>query len=282
MEAEWEGCGMNDSGYQRHPLSAAFPDMSGADVDALAGDIEKHGQAAPGVILDGMILDGWHRYLACIRADVSFTAFDYDGDDPVAFVFSKNLHRRHLTSAQRAACVVAAMEWRPSSAKSGRVAAAATLKTNGEMAKLAEVSERTIVHAKRAHEAGIGNAVRDGKVSAERAATIAKLPKAKRERALEKKPKPAKAAPDTEKLKSRIAELEADIADLKEKNEALGDIASSINAFQNMDEFKAMQQLRARLKSTEKTRDEFMAECSSQKRFIAILKKKLAACGDKK
>jgi hypothetical protein len=54
------------------------------------------------VLLDGMVLDGWHRYLACAKAGVEFKAMNFDGADPVAFVISRNLHRRHLTPSQRA------------------------------------------------------------------------------------------------------------------------------------------------------------------------------------
>jgi hypothetical protein len=50
------------------PLSAAFPSMPEKEIEALTLDIEAHGQREPGVLLDGMVLDGWHRYLACDTA----------------------------------------------------------------------------------------------------------------------------------------------------------------------------------------------------------------------
>jgi hypothetical protein len=90
----------------QHPLSAAFPSMPEKEIEALTLDIEAHGQRESGVLLDGMVLDGWHRYLACDKLGVQFKAKDFDGADPVAFVISKNLHRRHLTASQRAAAVV--------------------------------------------------------------------------------------------------------------------------------------------------------------------------------
>ena len=64
-------------------------------------------------------------------------------------------------------------------------------------------------------------------------------------------------------------------------NEALGDIAKCVDAFQSNEQFKIMQQLRVRLKSTEQTRDEFMATSAAQIRYIAVLKKKLKACEEK-
>jgi hypothetical protein len=87
----------------QHPLSAAFPAMPEQELEALALDIEKHGQREPGVLFEGMVLDGWHRYLGCQKAGVEFRAVEFDGDDPVGFVISKNLHRRHMTASQRAA-----------------------------------------------------------------------------------------------------------------------------------------------------------------------------------
>jgi len=48
--------------------------------------------------------------------------------------------------------------------------------SESEMAQAAQVSERTIRQAKAAQKAGLGDAVKDGKVSGRQAAEIAKLP----------------------------------------------------------------------------------------------------------
>ncbi len=212
--------------FAQHPLSAAFPSMPEAEIEALAIDIETHGQREPGVLFEGMVLDGWHRYVACQKAKAKFKTVPFEGEDPVAFVLSKNLHRRHLTASQRAAAVVATSGWRgPGKAKQ---AAAAHLKTNGEMAKAAEVSERTIKHARAAHEAGLGEAVREGVVSAERAAQVAKLPKGKREKALRQPaPKKEKPQPDS-KLRAELIDLQGKYADLLEKHSDLSDTARDL------------------------------------------------------
>ena len=57
--------------FEQHPLSAAFPAMPEVDLEALAEDIKAHGQREPGLLHEGMVLDGWHRYLACEKAGVS-------------------------------------------------------------------------------------------------------------------------------------------------------------------------------------------------------------------
>lgn len=259
---------------QQHPLSAAFPSMPEAEIEALAADIKKHGQREPGLLLDGMVLDGWHRYLACGLIDLDFRSEEFTGDDPVSFVKSKNWHRRHLTASQKAATEVALGAWHPS----GRAnpAAAAGLRTTAEMAKEAGVSPRTIEHAKAAHEAGLGKAVREGEVSAVRAAEIAKLPKAKRAKAL-KDPAPAregKPKADVEKLHVRISALETQLNETKESLGEMRDLAASAKVFEDKDEFKEMQVLRLELRSCKRRRDELMRENDQLKTEVKRWRKK--------
>jgi hypothetical protein len=173
---------------KQHPLSAAFPAMPESELAGLTVDIEQFGQRESGVVLDGMVLDGWHRFQACERLGISFNYVEFDdefaGTDPVAFVMSRNAYRRHLSASQRAAAIVACTTWR----SAGKAAPGAGLKepeanpapsaglTNAEMAKVANVGERTIRQAKAAERAGLGGAVRDGTISAKQAATVAAMP----------------------------------------------------------------------------------------------------------
>ncbi|MDP2738299.1 MAG: hypothetical protein Q8O82_06220 [Pseudorhodobacter sp.] len=53
-------------------------------------------------MLGGAILDGRNRYMCAIDLGIECPREEYLGDDPLAFVISHNLHRRHLTESQRA------------------------------------------------------------------------------------------------------------------------------------------------------------------------------------
>jgi hypothetical protein len=172
------------SKYLQHPLSLAFPAMDAEDLEALKTNIHERGQIQPVILYDNMILDGWHRYACCDALGLEVATEPLgEGQDPVAYVQSVNLHRRHLTASQRAQAVVACTEWAPPHRPNkGEVASPLTV---SDMAKAADVSERTIQQAKKAQEAGLGEAVRDGKVTAERAAEIAKLPEPERRAAVE-------------------------------------------------------------------------------------------------
>src|ERR1043166_6151341 len=88
-----------------HELANIFPLIEGGEFDALVADIREHGVREKGKLLDGSILDGRNRYRAAKVAgrDMGFELFDPAQDgDPLAYVLSKNLARRHLNESQRA------------------------------------------------------------------------------------------------------------------------------------------------------------------------------------
>lgn len=159
---------------KQHPLSAAFPAMNADDFAALMEDIKTKGQREPVVLFEGMVLDGWHRYTACLRAGLKphTMLFPADGD-PVALVKTANLHRRHLTASQRAAAVVACSAWVPAG-RPKKGAPGTPFSTKAELAKEAHVSESTIAQAKVAHRAGLTEAVREGALTVKEAANVAR------------------------------------------------------------------------------------------------------------
>lgn len=85
-----------------HEFASLFPMLSDLDLQTLADDIATNGLQTPITTLDGKILDGRNRYRACEIAGVDPTMEEYIGGDPLGFVISHNLHRRHLTEPQRA------------------------------------------------------------------------------------------------------------------------------------------------------------------------------------
>lgn len=90
--------------YQAHPAASLFPMMSPSELTELASDIRSHGLLEAITLFEGMILDGRNRYAACIQADVKprFETIE-NQESPTLYVLSKNLHRRHLSTSQRAA-----------------------------------------------------------------------------------------------------------------------------------------------------------------------------------
>ena len=90
--------------YPVHPAAELFPMMDAEALQALADDIREHGQREPVILYHGAVLDGRNRLRACELAGVEpLTCVRDDIASPTTFVLSLNLHRRHLTPAQRAA-----------------------------------------------------------------------------------------------------------------------------------------------------------------------------------
>lgn len=88
--------------YEIHPAAELFPMMTPEAREALKEDIREHGQREWAVLLDGKLLDGRNRYRACQELSIELECCELEaGTDPIAYVLSKNLHRRHLTREQR-------------------------------------------------------------------------------------------------------------------------------------------------------------------------------------
>jgi hypothetical protein len=91
-----------------HPLANIFPLLDCGELAAQADDIRINGLREPIVLFEGAILDGRNRYRACAEAGIDARLETYDGNDPLAYVVSLNLKRRHLDESQRA--MVAALD----------------------------------------------------------------------------------------------------------------------------------------------------------------------------
>ena len=100
---------------QAHEYANAFPLLRGAELQELADDIAANGLREPILLYNGAILDGRNRAAACDKAGVAPAYEEFAGDDAAAraLVISRNIMRRHLTSAQRVASVaILATNWR--------------------------------------------------------------------------------------------------------------------------------------------------------------------------
>ena len=87
---------------EHHPLAALFPLMEGRAFADLRADIAAHGLLEPIVTYEGKVLDGRNRLRACVETDTTPVFREWKGKDPLAFVLSANLQRRHLDESQRA------------------------------------------------------------------------------------------------------------------------------------------------------------------------------------
>lgn len=94
-----------------HPAADAFPMMEEEELEELAADIKANGLQQPLVIdvlldqdeLNGPVLiDGRNRREACRRVGVIPDYTLLDGQDPVTYILSVNINRRHMTKGQRA------------------------------------------------------------------------------------------------------------------------------------------------------------------------------------
>lgn len=112
-----------DDPFPWHPFASLFPMIEGAELEKLIESIELNGQAVPGQIYKGQLLDGRNRYAAIEEINLRrrgsgepYVRFLYEEllrfDDHMALrhVVNHNLTRRHLNPGQYAALVVRIQE----------------------------------------------------------------------------------------------------------------------------------------------------------------------------
>lgn len=159
-----------------HPFADKFPDMPSDQYAALEADIEAHGVREPVVVHKGQIIDGKHRWRACHELGVKCPTAEWGGkdDDLWAWIVSKNLHRRHLTEAQRAMIaaeasipVLARAQEQTPNRRESVADVVRKLPTQKEAAAMMRVSRGSVNRAAAVAKADpeIAKQVREGKVS---------------------------------------------------------------------------------------------------------------------
>lgn len=86
-----------------HEVAAIFPEMASKEFEDLKEDIRKNGLLQDIWVAEGKIIEGKHRYKACIELGIEPRIQKWDGKGSlIEFVISLNLKRRHLTPSQKA------------------------------------------------------------------------------------------------------------------------------------------------------------------------------------
>lgn len=161
--------------YPAHPLADIFPMLDDVNLRTLSLDIKENGQFEPILLLDGKVLDGRNRQAACALASVEPFYEQFTLSDPLTYVLSKNLHRRHLTESQRAMAAASIVDWeRGINQITG---GSANLPTRRAAEKLT-ISERAVTAARRVRDHGapeLIEAIRQGRVSIHAGAALSEL-----------------------------------------------------------------------------------------------------------
>lgn len=178
-------------------MADIFPMIEGAEYDALVADIKENGLHESIWLYEDKILDGRNRARACKDAGVETKTREYKGKDPLGFVISLNLKRRHLNESQRAMIAARIATMTQSDAgkaygkgkddSSGKFAEAKV--SQPEAAERMAVSPRSVRSARVVQERGIPElvkAVDSGKMPVSKAADISKVSPEKQKAAIVK------------------------------------------------------------------------------------------------
>jgi Domain of unknown function DUF29 len=174
-----DGLIVQDLAARFHPLCDLFPAMESQEFAGLVLDIKTRGLQMPIVKMGDLILDGRHRYRACREADVEPQYEEYTGADPLAYVISVNLHRRHLNESQRAMVAATLATMGHGGDRRSDQAAILPLVSQAAAASMLGVSERLLRSAKVVREHGtpeLAHRVEGGEITVSLAAKVLDMP----------------------------------------------------------------------------------------------------------
>lgn len=158
--------------YDFHEIANAFPYISGDAYATLKEDIRANGIIEPIHIFEGKIIDGRNRYRVAKELGLTdIPTREYDGDNPVAFVQSMNLHRRQLTPSQKAAAAAFLAEFKQGQHDE-------EYETQDAIAKKLGISRRMVVEAvslKKKADSELIERVKAGDISLHNATAIARM-----------------------------------------------------------------------------------------------------------
>jgi hypothetical protein len=163
-----------------HPLCEIFPGLDDDARKSFEDDIYANGQRFPVMLYKGLVLDGRNRVKACVKLKLEVLVDDLPEDtDPVAYVISANLARRHLNESQRSLIAGKLV-----TAKLGANQFAGQAVTIGNAAKMFSVSEASVKTAKtvleKAHP-GIIAKVEQGELRVGALTEVIKMPQYQQE-----------------------------------------------------------------------------------------------------
>ena len=167
--------------YDLHDLCKLFPPMPEDQFNSLIDSIRDHGLLTPIMLHEGKILDGRHRYKACINLGIEPSFEEYEGDDALGYVIALNLSRRHLDESQRAmiAARLVNMKLGDNQHKvGGQICPPSTMVSNDDAAKKLSIGARSVKSAKKVLKEGtveLAEAVDSGQIAVSVAAKIAEL-----------------------------------------------------------------------------------------------------------
>ena len=139
----------------------------------LRDDIKEHGQCEDVVVWKGLLLDGRNRLRACEELGIEPQIAELmEETDPVAYVISHNLHRRHLTTTQRSDVAAKLATLKHGDVKSQKSELQKCNSTIADAATLLNVSKRSVSAASYVHDHGCKE-LKDGISSGEIPVTLA-------------------------------------------------------------------------------------------------------------
>ncbi|MGD0178942.1 MAG: ParB N-terminal domain-containing protein [Candidatus Sulfotelmatobacter sp.] len=176
--------------HRFHPLVEIFPEMEKHVFAEFIADVKVNGVREPITVYKNQIIDGRSRWLACEVLGITCPQRVYEGkeneSDLLAFVLSKNLHRRHLNTSQRAMLAAKIADMTHGGDRKSDQAGKSQLDSVGrpsrtDAAKLLNVSPESVTTAKKVIATGspeIVKAVEQGRLAVSAAAKIADHPPA--------------------------------------------------------------------------------------------------------
>ena len=194
-------------GYKYHKYADVFPLLEGEAFKELCADIKEHGQREPIILHDGAILDGRNRYRACVELNIP-PKYDHStassDEEALRESVSRNLHRRHLSSSQRALVAAELMPMFEVMAKERQIQSGVDHGRGGikvranwpeplsekeprprdQAAELTNSSAKSVQRAKTVLNNGtekLVDAVRSGDIAVRRAEEVSRLPEDKQD-----------------------------------------------------------------------------------------------------